>query len=182
MEEANGALFITLELVEGETLATRIGRERLSIPGLLRITSAVVDAVACAHEHGILHRDLKPANIMLTADDQVKVLDFGLAKLREAPSAAEAPTLRCAGPLSRPDLVLGTPSYMSPEQAEQAAIDERSDIFSLGVILYELATGERPFNGTSAMSIISSVLRDTPRPITDLNALAPPALSDIVCR
>ena len=182
LDEAGDTLFITLELVHGETLAARAARERLALPSVLALASEVADAVRCAHEHGILHRDLKPANIMLTPDGRVKVLDFGLAKLREASVDATATAVTRLGPTTDRQVVLGTPDYMSPEQAENRRIDERSDIFSLGVILYELATGQRPFKGRSVASIISSVLRDTPPPITEANPLAPAALAEIVRR
>ncbi len=181
LEEAEGVPFITLEIVEGETLAARLARQRATIAELLTIGSAVADAVSCAHDHGILHRDLKPANIMLTTDGRVKVLDFGLAKLREAPVADAGASTTTAAVTDR-HVMLGTPYYMSPEQAENGPLDARSDVFALGVILYEMATGRRPFGGGSPLSIVTAILRDTPPPITDLNALAPAALSDIVRR
>lgn len=182
LEDSDGLLFITFELVQGETLATLAAHERLPIPMLLRVGGAIADAVCCAHEQGVLHRDLKPANIMVTADGRVKVLDFGLAKLRETPIAAAALTIAQREPLTGPQVVLGTPVYMSPEQAENRPVDERSDIFSLGVILYELAAGERPFKGESVMSVISAILRDTPPPLTRFNPLAPIELAEIVRR
>ena len=184
LEEAEGALFITLELVEGETLAAAAARERMRVPAILLVGVAVADAVSCAHERGVLHRDLKPANIMLTADGRVKVLDFGLAKLREAAgvvSQDQGATTRL-DPATDRHVVLGTPDYMSPEQAENRPLDGRSDIFSLGIILYELAAGERPFKGTSVLSVMTSILRDTPRPVADLNSALPPALAESIRR
>jgi serine/threonine protein kinase/tetratricopeptide (TPR) repeat protein len=184
LEEAGGMLFITLELVEGETVAALIAQGRMPLRDVLRVASAVADAVGYAHGRGILHRDLKPANLMLTRDGRVKVLDFGLAKLKEPPGGADrsASAVTRLEPLTDRQVVLGTPEYMSPEQAESGTLDHRSDIFSLGVVLYELTTGERPFKGSSAMSVITAVLRDTPRPVTDLDPLAPPALAEIVRR
>jgi eukaryotic-like serine/threonine-protein kinase len=184
LEEVGSTVFITLELVDGETVAAMIARERIALPALLRIASAVADAVGYAHEHGILHRDLKPSNLMITREGRVKVLDFGLAKLREVvdSGSSDSSTLTRLGPVTDRQVVLGTPEYMSPEQAEGGTVDQRSDIFSLGVVMYELATGERPFKGHSPASVISSVLRDTPRPITDVNPVAPAALAEIVKR
>jgi len=182
LEEAGGSLFITLELVEGETIAAANARDPLSLPELLRVASEVADALSCAHGHGILHRDLKPANLMLTSDRRAKVLDFGLAKLRETgrPTDATATTL-AATPITGRHVVLGTPNYMAPEQAE-GRVDERSDIFSFGIVLYELTTGQRPFKGDSTISVIASILRDTPPPITEINPRAPIALAEIVRR
>jgi serine/threonine protein kinase/Flp pilus assembly protein TadD len=185
LEAFQETLFITLELVEGETLAAMLTRERVALPGVLRLGSAIADAVSYAHDRGILHRDLKPANIMLTSDGLVKVLDFGLAKLKEAPAARGGSPFSATtrlGPVTDQRLVLGTPEYMSPEQAEGGELDHRSDIFSLGVVLYELATSERPFRGSSPLSVIASVLRDTPRPITEVNPQAPAELAQIVRR
>ena len=185
LEEVGATVFITMELVEGETVAAMIAHARMPLPGVLRVASAVADAVGYAHDHGILHRDLKPANLMVTRDGRLKVLDFGLAKLREVrqgDTTVLPATMTHLGPLTDQRLVLGTPEYMSPEQAEGGTVDQRSDIFSLGIILYELATGERPFKGRSPISVISSVLRDTPRPITDLDPSAPASLASIVQR
>ena len=185
LEEIGTTVFITMELVEGETVAAMIARARMPLPGVLRIASAVADAVGYAHDHGILHRDLKPANLMVARDSRLKVLDFGLAKLREVrqgDTEALPATRTHLGPLTDRRVVLGTPEYMSPEQAEGGPVDERSDIFSLGVILYELATGERPFTGRSPLSVISSLLRDIPRPITELDPSAPASLATIVQR
>jgi serine/threonine protein kinase/predicted Zn-dependent protease len=187
LEEAGGLVFITLELVEGETVAALLARQRMPLADVLRVASAVADAVGYAHARGILHRDLKPANLMLARDGRVKVLDFGLAKLKERPAPAAAAgatdvTVTRLGPLTDRQVVLGTPEYMSPEQAESAPLDHRSDIFSLGVVIYEMTTRERPFKGASPISVISSVLRDTPRAITELEPLAPLALAEVVRR
>jgi serine/threonine protein kinase/tetratricopeptide (TPR) repeat protein len=183
LEDAGDALFITLELVDGETLAGVSARARLAVPALLRVAVAVADAVGCAHERGILHRDLKPANIMLGRDGRVKVLDFGLAKLKEAvvdsAIVTAAATVTRMGPETDRHTVVGTPDYMSPEQAENRRVDERSDIFSLGVVLYELASGERPFKGPSPLAVMSAILRDTPRSVCDLDPALPPALADV---
>lgn len=187
LEEEGATLFLTMELVEGETVAAIVARKRMDIPGLLRIASAVADAVGYAHAHGILHRDLKPANLMVAREGRVKVLDFGLAKLWRVEGEGEASlgsaaTQSLPEPLTERHATVGTPHYMSPEQAEGGVLDQRTDIFSLGVVLYELAAGERPFRGSSVTSVLASVLRDTPRPLCELSPAVPPALASIVMR
>ncbi len=187
LEEEGPTVFLTMELVDGETVAAIAARRRVDLPGVLRIASAVADAVGYAHAHGVLHRDLKPANLMVTRDGRVKVLDFGLAKLWRAAGDGEASfgsakTQSLLEPLTERHAMVGTPHYMSPEQAEGGAVDQRSDIFSLGVVLYELAAGERPFRGSSTQSVIASVLRDRPRPPGEVNPGVPPALADIVMK
>ena len=147
------------ELVEGETLRQRLDRGPLPVREAVGITMQIASALAAAHARGIVHRDIKPDNIMVRADGYVKVLDFGLAKLVAGPPTRRRP------PCTQPGLAIGTPHYMSPEQAEGKDVDERSDIFSLGVMLYELTTGTRPFTGDSNLSVLSSILRDTPRPL-----------------
>ena len=145
--------------------------------------------MAAAHQKGITHRDLKPGNIMLGEgehDGRVKVLDFGLAKLAEAPIAATAgatmPRDCPTTPITGEGRILGTVAYMSPEQAEGKPIDARSDLFSLGVILYEMATGQRPFTGDTSISIISSIVKDTPKSVTELNPALPRDLGRIIRR
>ena len=181
LEEVSGRLLITMELVEGETVAAAIARRRMSLLEAARLVREVADAIGYAHAHGILHRDLKPANLMLSRDGHVKVLDFGLAKLRSGvlPPGLEASTMVR---LTSAQAVVGTPEYLSPEQAEGRPVDERSDIFSLGIILYELTAGRRPFTGGSALAVVTSILRDTPPPITESNPEAPPKLAEIVRR
>jgi Tol biopolymer transport system component len=167
VEEADGVPFFTMEFVEGRTLAQIIAEHGLPLDELLRIAIPLTDAVGAAHQRGILHRDLKPANVMVTPEGRVKVLDFGLAKLKEG--LAEAATGTAATVESTGDgRILGTVAYMSPEQAEGKALDERSDVFSLGIILYEMATGQRPFKGDTNVSVISAILKDTPGSATDL--------------
>ena len=181
IERSGDTQFIVMELVEGQSLAEVIPKGGLALGRLLDIAIPLADAVATAHERGIVHRDLKPANVMVGAHGRVKVLDFGLAKLRESTSADEA-TLAPAPELTGEGRILGTVAYMSPEQAEGKSIEATSDLFSFGVLLYEMATGTRPFKGDSSLSVLSAILRETPAPITDLNPALPRELSRIVRR
>jgi serine/threonine protein kinase len=129
---------------------------------ILKLAIPLTDAVSAAHQRGITHRDLKPTNIMVTADGRLKVLDFGLAKLAEETVTETAAPWLPTALVTGEGRIVGTVAYMSPEQAEGKAVDPRSDIFSLGIILYEMATGERPFTGDTSVSIISSIIKDTP--------------------
>ena len=183
IEEAEGRRFLTLELVEGRPLAELIPSRGFALPEFARIAHAVVEALSAAHRRGITHRDIKPRNIMVSKDS-VKVLDFGLAQSPKAPSPTAAPeksdlpTRTQAGD----DRVVGTLAYMSPECVEGLPVDVRSDLFSLGAVLYEMATGRRPFEGGSAAALISSILRDAPVPPTRLNEAYPARLDRIVAR
>jgi serine/threonine protein kinase/tetratricopeptide (TPR) repeat protein len=165
VEEIDGLHFLTMELVEGQSLDRMIPAGGLAVEQVVEIASALADALVAAHEKGIVHRDLKPANVMITADGRVKVLDFGLAKDVSAGETGGA-TLTAAG-LTQAGLVMGTPAYMSPEQIAGRAVDHRTDIFSLGVVLHEMVTGRRPFEGTSLAELASAVLRDTPLSISE---------------
>jgi Tol biopolymer transport system component len=174
--------FIVMELVEGKPLSDVIETGGLPLDALLRIGVNVSDAIGAAHERGITHRDLKPANVMIGKDGRVKVLDFGLAKLREEGAEFEGETRLPTGDLTGEGRIIGTVAYMSPEQAEGKPVDSRSDIFSLGVLLHEMAVGERPFQGDTNVSIISSILKDTPNPVTDLNPSLPAGLAKVIRR
>jgi serine/threonine protein kinase len=182
VEEADGELFLTMEYVEGKPLSDFIVKGGLPLTQILSFAIPLTDAVSAAHQRGITHRDLKPANVMVTADGRVKVLDFGLAKLMEAAPVEMGVTGLPTSPLTGEGRIVGTVAYMSPEQAEGKPLDHRSDIFSLGVMLYEMATGERPFKGETSVSTITSILRDTPRPVTELNHDVPRDLALIVRR
>jgi serine/threonine protein kinase len=158
VEQDAGQFFLTMELVEGRSLTEAMPPDGWPLDRLLKIAITVADAMAAAHQKGITHRDLKPANIMLGEGEhggRVKVLDFGLAKLADVPTATGEPLLPTAlATITGEGQILGTVAYMSPEHAEGKPIDARSDLFSLGVILYEMATRRRPFTGDTAVSII----------------------------
>ena len=176
--DLDGRPFIVTELVEGETLRQRLTRGALPIGESVAIATQIASALMAAHARAIVHRDIKPENVMVRPDGYVKVLDFGLAKL--VGSAGESRTLSTVA--TEVGVLLGTPHYMSPEQAEGKAVDERSDVFSLGVILYSSPPGSRPFTGDSHVSVLSSILRDAPTPIAELNPALPLDLSRIVRR
>jgi serine/threonine protein kinase/TolB-like protein/Tfp pilus assembly protein PilF len=182
VEEAAGVPFIAMELVEGENLRSWVRPGGLPVAKVCEIGIALADALAAAHEKRIVHRDLKPANVMITPEERVKVLDFGLAKLGTGLFGSESEThaFTRAASLTTDGAVVGTVPYMSPEQLQGLPIDHRSDLFSLGVLLYELAVGERPFLGTNAAAITSSILRDTPPPLVELRADLPGELARIV--
>jgi serine/threonine protein kinase len=175
VEEYDGVHFLTMELIQGEPLERLIPGSGLAVQQVVDIASALADALAVAHEKGIVHRDLKPANVMVTTDGRVKILDFGLAKDVSTAETGGA-TLTSAG-LTQAGLVMGTPAYMSPEQIAGRPVDHRTDIFSLGVLLHEMVTGRRPFEGTSLAELTSAILRDTPASIDDIRTDLP---SDLV--
>jgi serine/threonine-protein kinase len=162
MEEADNRHFLVMELVEGETLAERLQRGAMPVTETLRIALQIVEALEAAHEKGIIHRDLKPANVKLTREGKVKVLDFGLAKAMEpgnSPASgilSNSPTISMAA--TNAGIILGTAAYMSPEQANGLAADARSDLFSLGSVLYEMLTGRQPFQGKTLSEVLASVL------------------------
>ena len=183
VEEADGIHFITMELVEGNPLSGQIREGGIPIDGLFDIAIPLADALAAAHERGITHRDLKPDNVMVTREGRVKVLDFGLAKLAEGTHATGGQATQLPTAMATQEgKILGTVAYMSPEQAEGKPVDARSDVFSLGILLYEMATGRRPFQGDTTISTITSIMRDTPRPITELSPRLPRHLGRIVTR
>ncbi len=180
VEEADDVHFITMELIEGHALDRLISTDGLPVDRIIEIANALADALAAAHEKGILHRDLKPANVMVTSEGRVKVLDFGLAKDVSADSSTDA-TLTSAGH-TQAGIVMGTPAYMSPEQVSGRTLDHRTDIFSLGVMLYEMTTGRRPFVGTSSAELISSILRDSPASVTEVRPDLPSDISRVIRR
>ena len=177
-EEDNHS-FIVMQYVEGETLAARIQHRPLEVRESLGIAVQVADALAEAHAHGIIHRDIKPANIMITARSQVKVMDFGLAKLiqDEVSQETQAPTKSM---LTEPGMVIGTVPYMSPEQVNGKELDARSDIFSFGAVIYEMITGRQPFAGETAAATASAILTREPPPLSRLAPEAPSEIERIV--
>jgi serine/threonine protein kinase len=174
--------FITMELVEGQSLAQLLPRNGFPLKRLLEIAIPLADAVSRAHRAGITHRDLKPDNVMIDAEGRLRVLDFGLAKLQEPTESAEAAHLPTATAMTGEGKIVGTVAYMSPEQAEGKPVDHRSDIFSLGTILYEMATGKRPFQGDTSMSTIGAILKDEPSSVTEINPALPRHAGRILSR
>jgi eukaryotic-like serine/threonine-protein kinase len=182
VDQADGIHFLTMELVAGKTLSRMIPARGFALPQLLKIAVPLADAISAAHQRGIIHRDLKPGNVIVDGEGRPKVLDFGLAKVkREQVIGADAETVT-DDELTARQHVLGTAPYMSPEQGEGQPVDTRSDIFSLGVMLYEMATGVRPFRGNSAISVISSIIKDSPPAPVKVNPAVPRELDRIIRR
>lgn len=176
----SGRSYLVMEYLEGETLADRLERGPLPLQDVLRIGSQIADALGRAHGAGIAHRDLKPANIMLTRSG-AKLLDFGLAK-SAAPAVSVDALTEQQKPLTAEGTILGTFQYMAPEQLEGADADARTDIFALGVVLYEMATGRRAFEGRTRTSLIASIVAGQPRPLRELQPLTPPQLERIIAK
>ena len=180
VEEADDIHFLTMELIEGRSLDQLIPKGGLPVDRILEIGGAISEALAAAHDKGIVHRDLKPANVMVTNEGRVKVLDFGLAKASYEANSSGA-TL-APDEYTKVGVIVGTPAYMSPEQVAGRTVDHRTDIFSLGTLLYEMATGEKPFLGRSAAELASAILRDTPRPVREVRAELPEGLEVVIQR
>jgi serine/threonine protein kinase len=169
--EEDGLYYITMELVEGKSLQAHLdGGVAFALPRVLRIMEQTCSALQFAHERNVVHRDIKPANIMLTADDTVKVTDFGTAKILQF------------GTMQQTAHVMGTPSYMSPEQVKGRAVDGRSDIFSLGVLLYEMVTGEKPFPGQNITTVIYKIVNEEPVPPRQIDPSIHPGISAVVMK
>jgi serine/threonine-protein kinase len=175
-----GSEIMVMEMVAGRTLNEIIPRDGLRVAQVINYSAQIADALAAAHGAGIIHRDLKPGNIMVTDRDLVKLLDFGLAKL--SPAFEVDPGATSQAPLTVQGSIVGTLCYMSPEQAQGKPVDARSDIFSFGAVLYEMATGMRAFAGDNAIGALSSVLRDEPRRVLESSPDVPPVLSDMIHR
>ena len=185
--EADGHPFLVMQLVKGQTLRQVLADRRLSLKEWLQIGTAVSDGLAHAHKNGIIHRDLKPENVMLTDEGQVKLLDFGLAKLLEPTPSASAGTSdldsklqTISRELTMAGKVLGTVAYMSPEQARGETVDHRSDLFSLGVILYEMAGGQRPFQGDTEIESLHATLKSDAQPLSEISGEIPAEADRVV--
>ncbi len=175
--------FIAIEYVEGETLRKRINERRISLRDALDIAKQVAAALGAAHDAGIVHRDIKPENIMIRPDGLVKVLDFGLAKQTERrPREVDANAMTASNLKTDPGTVMGTPHYMSPEQARGVDVDGRTDIFSLGAVLYEMITRRTPFEGETGSDLIAEILKTEPQPISRYVPNAPPGLQPLLSR
>ena len=190
--EEGGRPFIVMELLEGETLSQRIDDRPLPVDEILRLGTEITDALETAHAAGIVHRDIKPANIFITKRGQAKILDFGLAKVAEGGALQAAapgrpgdgetslPTETVERQLTKSGMIVGTVAYMSPEQAQGEKLDARTDLFSFGLVLYEMATGRQAFGGGSNVAILTQILRDTPKPARQLNPKIPSKLEEVI--
>src|SRR5580765_8411518 len=180
MPEQDGVDFLVMEYLEGETLAYRLKKGPLPPGQVLQYAIEITDALDTAHQHGVIHRDLKPGNIMLTKSG-AKLLDFGLAKMRAAEAVSGMTALPTqTTPLTGEGTILGTLQYMAPEQLEGAEADARADIFALGALIYEMATGRKAFAGKSQASLIASIMQNDPVPVTALQPATPPVLERVV--
>ena len=170
----DGVDYLVMEYLEGETLEDRLRRGALPLEEVATIGSQIAEAIDAAHRHGVIHRDLKPGNVMLTRDG-AKVLDFGLAKgvVRAGPAVGDTQTPTVTQPLTGEGSILGTLQYMAPEQLEGKEADERSDIWGLGAVLYEMVTGARPFAGESQVRLMAAIMTSEPEPLRDRRPVAP---------
>ncbi|HEY7544170.1 MAG TPA: protein kinase [Blastocatellia bacterium] len=181
--QENGLRFIAAEFIEGETIRQLLARGRMDVRKAIDVSIQVASALAAAHRAGIIHRDIKPENVMLRPDGYVKVLDFGVVKLTERFISQQTGPMDSASEIkTAADVVLGSPSYMSPEQARGLTVDARTDIFSLGVLLYEMISGQRPFDGETLSDIIVAILERRPRPLSECAADVSPRLEHAVNR
>jgi len=178
--EENGLPFIVMELVEGDTLDARVKGQPMDVPHILDFAIQVADALEEAHSKGVIHRDIKPANIMITQKGQVKVLDFGLAKVMSSSSSDSNLSKIATETGTEPGLVLGTVQYMSPEQALGKTVDHRSDLFSFGIVLYQMTTGRLPFSAESATETINRIVNNPPDAVARYNYSCPPELEHMI--
>ena len=181
----DGVSYLVMEYLEGETLADRLNQGALALEPLLKMALEITEGLDKAHRAGLVHRDLKPANLFITQDEHIRILDFGLAKSIEAMgSGTNVAAATAAGGMgfTSPGLTVGTIAYMSPEQARGEAVDARSDLFSVGVVLYEMATGRKAFGGSSTAVVFDAILNRDPQPVTELNERVPLAFGNILSK
>lgn len=175
--DIDGQVIVVFEYVEGDTLATRLQRGPLPVAAAVEIGWQLADALAAAHAHGVIHRDLNPSNVMLDRDGRVKVLDFGIARVLPAEADGPASAAGTAG-----GGLVGTPGYAAPEQHVSRDVDQRADLYALGVIIFEMITGRRPFAGSDAVQLAASMSRNDAPPISASNVWVPPPLEALVAR